>query len=108
MNFKKSQCFFGLTVVSDAGDGCGHTVLSSMSGTVASRNYPGTYPNHTQCVWSLKVPTGYTLHLTFGDFDLEWSRDCKASTLTITDKSKAINLGKIFMFSVLYSNIYNH
>ncbi|KAM9488287.1 discoidin, CUB and LCCL domain-containing protein 1 isoform 2-T2 [Clarias gariepinus] len=77
------------------GDGCGHTILRPMSGTVASRNYPGTYPNHTQCAWSLKVPTGYTLNLTFGDFDLEWSKDCKAGSLTITDKSKAIILGPV-------------
>ncbi|XP_060778198.1 discoidin, CUB and LCCL domain-containing protein 1 isoform X2 [Neoarius graeffei] len=84
-----------LLVHGQEGDGCGHTVLSPKSGTVASRNYPGTYPNHTQCVWTLKVPTGYTLRLTFGDFDLEWSKDCKAGSLTITDKSKAINLDLI-------------
>lgn len=102
-----SQHYLVLTVVSTAGDGCGHTSLSPMSGTVASRNYPGTYPNHTQCVWSLNVPTRYTLHLTFGDFDLEWSKDCKAGSLTITDKNKGINLGKEFMFSFLYSNIRN-
>lgn len=90
--------FAVLTVPSTAGDGCGHTILSSMSGTVASRNFPGTYPNYTQCVWRLKVPTGHTLQLTFGDFDLERSKDCKAGSLTITDKSKAISLGKGFTF----------
>ncbi|XP_017331140.1 discoidin, CUB and LCCL domain-containing protein 1 isoform X1 [Ictalurus punctatus] len=84
-----------LLVYGQEGDGCGHTSLSPMSGTVASRNYPGTYPNHTQCVWSLNVPTRYTLHLTFGDFDLEWSKDCKAGSLTITDKNKGINLGPL-------------
>ncbi|KAK3551343.1 hypothetical protein QTP70_015024, partial [Hemibagrus guttatus] len=84
-----------LLVHCQEGDGCGHTILSLMSGTVASRNYPGTYPNHTQCVWSLKVPTGHMLLLTFGDFDLEWSKDCKAGALTITDKSKSINVGPL-------------
>ncbi|XP_060725945.1 discoidin, CUB and LCCL domain-containing protein 1 [Tachysurus vachellii] len=84
-----------LLVHGQEGDGCGHTILSPMSGTVTSRNYPGTYPNHTQCVWSLKVPTGNTLHLTFGDFDLEWRKDCKAGALTITDQSKAVNLGPL-------------
>ncbi|TSQ69516.1 Discoidin, CUB and LCCL domain-containing protein 1 [Bagarius yarrelli] len=99
--FTAHFCVFSVHMVmlvhsrSQEGDGCGHTILSPMSGTVASRNYPGTYPNNTQCVWSLKVPTGYTLHLTFGDFDLEWSKDCKAGTLTITDKSKAITFGPL-------------
>ncbi|KAI5106356.1 discoidin, CUB and LCCL domain-containing protein 1-like [Silurus meridionalis] len=84
-----------LLVHAQDGDGCGHTILGPMSGTVASRNYPGTYPNHTQCMWSLKVPTGYTLNLIFGDFDLEWSKDCKAGSLTITEKSKAFTLGPL-------------
>ncbi|XP_062848224.1 discoidin, CUB and LCCL domain-containing protein 1 [Trichomycterus rosablanca] len=82
-----------LQVNTQEGDGCGHTVLSPKSGTIASRNYPGTYPNQTQCVWNLKVPAGFTLHLTFGDFDLEWSKDCRAGSLTITDKSRTINMG---------------
>ncbi|XP_072535880.1 discoidin, CUB and LCCL domain-containing protein 1 isoform X2 [Salminus brasiliensis] len=77
------------------GGGCGHTVLSSRSGTVASRNYPGTYPNHTHCEWSLRVPQGHTLRLTFGDFDLEWSQDCRAGSLTIIDKSGVITLGPL-------------
>ncbi|NXG64368.1 DCBD1 protein, partial [Hemiprocne comata] len=29
------------------GDGCGHTLLTPQSGTLSSKNYPGTYPNHT-------------------------------------------------------------
>lgn len=101
----RGECLFSavLAVVSTAGEGCGHTTLSSTSGTVASRNYPGTYPNHTQCVWSLKVRTGHTLHLTFGDFDLEWSKDCKAGFLTISDRSKAISLGREFVFSETYT-----
>lgn len=107
MNVFSQHILSVLSVVFSLGDGCGHTILRPMSGTVASRNYPGTYPNHTQCAWSLKVPTGYTLNLTFGDFDLEWSKDCKAGSLTITDKSKAIILGREFMLSFLNSKIHN-
>ncbi|KAG9276426.1 discoidin, CUB and LCCL domain-containing protein 1-like [Astyanax mexicanus] len=84
-----------LLVYGQKGDGCGHTVLSPRSGTVASRNYPGTYPNHTHCEWSLRVPQGHTLHLTFGDFDLEWSHDCRAGSLTVIDKSGVITLGPL-------------
>uniref|UniRef100_A0A8C5XV82 Discoidin, CUB and LCCL domain containing 1 n=1 Tax=Microcebus murinus TaxID=30608 RepID=A0A8C5XV82_MICMU len=33
----------------DPGDGCGHLGTYQYSGTVISKNYPGTYPNHTVC-----------------------------------------------------------
>lgn len=75
------------------GDGCGHTVLGPTSGTLASRNFPGTYPNRTQCEWNLRVPEGRTLLLTFGDFDLERSHDCAAGSLTITDGSGSARVG---------------
>ncbi|XP_056619238.1 discoidin, CUB and LCCL domain-containing protein 1 [Triplophysa dalaica] len=82
-------------VCGQRGDGCGHTVLSPTSGTLASRNFPGTYPNHTQCEWNLRVPVGRTLLLTFGDFDLEWSQDCVAGSLTITDSSGSTRVGPL-------------
>ncbi|RXM90690.1 Discoidin, CUB and LCCL domain-containing protein 2, partial [Acipenser ruthenus] len=66
-----------------AGEGCGHTVQGSSSGTLASRNFPGTYPNDTQCEWRLQAPQGTGLTLVFGDFDLEYSKHCTAGSLTI-------------------------
>ncbi|XP_037392466.1 discoidin, CUB and LCCL domain-containing protein 1 [Pygocentrus nattereri] len=96
--FSGVWCIFSLETLlvhGQGGDGCGHTVLSLRSGTVASKNYPGTYPNHTYCEWSLRVPQGHTLRLTFGDFDLEWSQDCRASSLTIIDKSGVEILGPL-------------
>ncbi|XP_042597319.1 discoidin, CUB and LCCL domain-containing protein 1-like [Cyprinus carpio] len=82
-------------VCGQKGNGCGHTVLSSTSGTLTSLNFPGTYPNHTQCEWTLRVPKGQTLLLTFGDFDLERSQDCISGSLTITDTSGAIRVGPL-------------
>ncbi|XP_051575587.1 discoidin, CUB and LCCL domain-containing protein 1-like isoform X2 [Myxocyprinus asiaticus] len=82
-------------VCGQKGDGCGHTILSSTSGTLASCNFPGTYPNHTQCEWSLRVPKAQTLLLTFGDFDLEWSQDCIAGSLTITDSNGDTRVGPL-------------
>ncbi|XP_030637876.1 discoidin, CUB and LCCL domain-containing protein 1 [Chanos chanos] len=87
--------FETLLVYGQEGNGCGHTVLSSKSGTLTSRNYPGTYPNNTHCEWRLRVPQGHTLRLVFGDFNLEWSRDCAAGSLTITDSGGAIRLGPL-------------
>uniref|UniRef100_A0A8C6JQP6 Uncharacterized protein n=1 Tax=Melopsittacus undulatus TaxID=13146 RepID=A0A8C6JQP6_MELUD len=67
------------------GDGCGHTLLTPQSGTLSSRNYPGTYPNHTMCRWRLRSPPGTFLLLTFGDVDLEPSERCASSSLLLTD-----------------------
>ncbi|KAL2084960.1 hypothetical protein ACEWY4_020478 [Coilia grayii] len=75
-----------LLVSGQDGNGCGHTVLGTKSGTLTSLNYPGTYPNHTQCDWRIQVPQGKTLHLYFGDFNLEQSEDCQAGSLTIADE----------------------
>ncbi|NXD26536.1 DCBD1 protein, partial [Spelaeornis formosus] len=68
-----------------AGNGCGHTLLTPHSGTLSSKNYPGTYPNHTMCCWQLQAPPGTSLLLAFGDVDLEPSEHCVHSSLLLTD-----------------------
>jgi len=88
---------------SPLGNGCGHTVLSPTSGTLTSLNFPGTYPNHTQCEWGLRVAKGQTLLLTFGDFDLEWSQDCISGSLTITDTSGATRVGMTLFTQTLWN-----
>ncbi|KFQ54229.1 Discoidin, CUB and LCCL domain-containing protein 2, partial [Nestor notabilis] len=76
------------------GDGCGHTLLTPHSGTLSSKNYPGTYPNHTTCRWRLRTPPGTFLLLTFGDVDLEPSERCARSSLLLTDPQAGISYGK--------------
>ncbi|NWV80562.1 DCBD1 protein, partial [Dasyornis broadbenti] len=68
-----------------AGSGCGHTLLAPHSGTLSSKNYPGTYPNHTMCRWRLQAPAGTSLLLAFGDVDLEPSEHCAHSSLLLAD-----------------------
>ncbi|NWH62040.1 DCBD1 protein, partial [Geococcyx californianus] len=68
-----------------SGDGCGHTLLTPHSGTLSSKNYPGTYPNHTACRWHLRAPPGTSLLLAFGDVDLEPSEHCARSSLLLAD-----------------------
>uniref|UniRef100_A0A8C5UG93 Uncharacterized protein n=1 Tax=Malurus cyaneus samueli TaxID=2593467 RepID=A0A8C5UG93_9PASS len=68
-----------------AGNGCGHTLLTPHSGTLSSKNYPGTYPNHTMCRWRLQVPPDTSLLLAFGDVDLEPSEHCAHSSLLLAD-----------------------
>ncbi|XP_062395263.1 discoidin, CUB and LCCL domain-containing protein 1 [Sardina pilchardus] len=84
-----------LLVSAQEGNGCGHTVLGAKSGTLTSLNYPGTYPNHTQCDWRVQVPRGETLRLYFGDFNLEESKNCQAGSLTIADSGGVVILGPI-------------
>uniref|UniRef100_A0A3Q3WDU4 Uncharacterized protein n=1 Tax=Mola mola TaxID=94237 RepID=A0A3Q3WDU4_MOLML len=78
-----------------SGDGCGHTVLGTESGTLASQNYPGTYPSDTWCKWRLRVPEGRTLRLLFGDFDVESSPACSNGSLVITDRNGDAVLGPV-------------
>ncbi|NXV22976.1 DCBD1 protein, partial [Cepphus grylle] len=76
-----------------AGDGCGHTLLTPHSGTLSSKNYPGTYPNHTACRWRLRAPPGTSLLLAFGDVDLEPSERCAHSSLLLTDPQAGTTYG---------------
>ncbi|OXB60271.1 hypothetical protein ASZ78_011091, partial [Callipepla squamata] len=75
------------------GDGCGHTVLTEQSGTLSSRNYPGTYPNHTACRWQLRAPPGTSLIVAFGDVDLEPSEHCAHSSLLLADPESGTAYG---------------
>ncbi|OXB61948.1 hypothetical protein ASZ78_013993 [Callipepla squamata] len=68
------------------GDGCGHIVMYQDSGTLASKNYPGTYPNYTLCEKKIQVPQGKRLILKIGDLDIE-SQKCESSYLTIMSSS---------------------
>ncbi|XP_062996656.1 discoidin, CUB and LCCL domain-containing protein 1-like [Elgaria multicarinata webbii] len=75
------------------GDGCGHSVLTPYSGTLASKNYPGTYPNVTSCEWRIRGATGSHLSLTFGDMDIEASERCKSGFLLLSSLSDGSSFG---------------
>ncbi|KAM6185335.1 discoidin, CUB and LCCL domain-containing protein 1 [Rhynchocyon petersi] len=68
------------------GDGCGHIVTYQDSGTITSKNYPGTYPNHTVCEKTITVPKGKRLILRLGDLDIE-SQTCASDYLLFTSNS---------------------
>ncbi|XP_041843249.1 discoidin, CUB and LCCL domain-containing protein 1 isoform X3 [Melanotaenia boesemani] len=91
--FKSPSCLIVLFFVS--GNGCGHTLLGPESGTVASQNYPGTYPSNTWCKWRLRVPEGRTLRLLFGDFDIEGGPGCSNGSVVITDKNGEPTMGPV-------------
>ncbi|XP_021564632.1 discoidin, CUB and LCCL domain-containing protein 1 [Carlito syrichta] len=53
---------------------------------MTSKNYPGTYPNHTVCEKTITVPKGKTLILRLGDLDIE-SQTCTSDYLLFTSSS---------------------
>ncbi|XP_071074738.1 discoidin, CUB and LCCL domain-containing protein 1 isoform X2 [Dasypus novemcinctus] len=71
----------------ERGDGCGHLVVYQDSGTMTSKNYPGTYPNHTVCEKTITVPKGKRLILRLGDLDIE-SQTCASDYLLFTSSSE--------------------
>lgn len=78
-----------------SGNGCGHTALGVESGTLASQNYPRTYPSNVWCKWRLRVAEGRTLRLLFGDFDIEDSPGCANGSLVITGSNGEPRLGNV-------------
>ncbi|XP_057596060.1 discoidin, CUB and LCCL domain-containing protein 1 isoform X2 [Hippopotamus amphibius kiboko] len=72
-------------------DGCGHIVTYKDSGTMTSKNYPGTYPNHTVCEKTITVPKGKRLILRLGDLDIE-SQTCASDYLLFTSSSDQYDL----------------
>ncbi|XP_062953396.1 discoidin, CUB and LCCL domain-containing protein 1 isoform X2 [Cynocephalus volans] len=70
----------------ELGDGCGYIVTYEDSGTMTSKNYPGTYPNHTVCEKTIRVPKGKRLILKLGDLDIE-SQTCASDYLLFTSSS---------------------
>ncbi|XP_037532969.1 discoidin, CUB and LCCL domain-containing protein 1 [Nematolebias whitei] len=77
------------------GNGCGHTLLGAQSGTLASQNYPGTYPSNSWCKWRLRVPERRTLRLLFGDFDIENSPGCSNGSVVISDQAGKPIIGPV-------------
>ena len=54
--------------------GCGG-YYTSMRGTFTSENYPSPYAHNSRCRYTIMVPEGYSINLTFTDFDLEYNVD---------------------------------
>uniref|UniRef100_A0A8C2S2C0 Discoidin, CUB and LCCL domain containing 1 n=1 Tax=Capra hircus TaxID=9925 RepID=A0A8C2S2C0_CAPHI len=83
---KNSFHFLLVSFFSLPGDGCGHMVTYKDSGTMTSKNYPGTYPNHTVCEKTITVPKGKRLILRLGDLDIE-SQTCASDYLLFSSSS---------------------
>ncbi|XP_058866216.1 hatching enzyme 1.2-like [Acipenser ruthenus] len=60
-------------------------ILTAVSGTLTSPNYPLEYPVNTDCMWIINAPKGYKVSLTISSFDVEYSEDCSYDYLTLRD-----------------------
>ncbi|XP_058866284.1 hatching enzyme 1.2-like [Acipenser ruthenus] len=63
-------------------------ILTAVSGTLTSSNYPLEYPVNTDCIWIINAPKGYKVSLTISSFDVEYSEDCSYDYLNLRDGPK--------------------
>ncbi|XP_006859879.1 PREDICTED: procollagen C-endopeptidase enhancer 1 [Chrysochloris asiatica] len=61
---------------------CGGEVTGE-SGYVASEGFPNLYPPNKECIWTVTVPKGQTVSLSFRVFDLELHPACRYDALEV-------------------------
>lgn len=59
--------------------------LSSEEGSIASPNYPLSYPNNANCEWILSTSPGNRVYITFEKFDIDYSENCNEDYLEIRE-----------------------
>lgn len=57
--------------------------MSGESGYVASEGFPNLYPPNKECVWTVTVPEGQKVSLSFRVFDLEQHPACRYDALEV-------------------------
>ncbi|XP_060505326.1 procollagen C-endopeptidase enhancer 1 isoform X1 [Panthera onca] len=61
---------------------CGGDVTGE-SGYVASEGFPNLYPSNKECIWTITVPEGQTVSLSFRVFDFELHPACRYDALEV-------------------------
>ncbi|XP_040824205.1 cubilin [Ochotona curzoniae] len=68
---------------------CGGNIYihgADSAGYVTSPNYPGNYPQHTDCIWIISAPSGKLIRLHFEDqFNIEATPNCTSNYLELRD-----------------------
>ncbi|MBN3313300.1 CDCP2 protein, partial [Atractosteus spatula] len=65
-------------------DVCGG-VLTGLSGTISSPDYPDSYPNNAECSWTVRVSNRTVVSLVFLDFQLENNEQCGFDYVAVFD-----------------------
>ncbi|XP_077015423.1 cubilin-like [Tamandua tetradactyla] len=71
-------------VWTSSSSGCGG-VLSGARGSFTSPGYPGTYPNHTHCEWTLLAPAETAITVSFPFVSIDGPEDCAHNYLRLHD-----------------------
>ncbi|XP_048481076.1 cubilin-like [Plutella xylostella] len=61
--------------------------LTSEQGSIATPNYPGSYPANTNCEWTLKTSPGNRVYITFERFNIEYSEGCNKDYLEVRENN---------------------
>ncbi|MBZ3869821.1 Deleted in malignant brain tumors 1 protein [Sciurus carolinensis] len=83
------SCFSG------GGNSCGG-VISSLSGSFSSPQYPENYPTDIQCVWEIHVDKKFRIELTIPSLNLEDILGCPYDSVEIFDGPRiaSLSMGK--------------
>ncbi|XP_077323984.1 embryonic protein UVS.2-like [Lithobates pipiens] len=60
------------------------TLLNNNTGILTSDNYPSAYPNNSDCVWLIRVPSGL-VSLKFSSFNIQSTPNCDSDYMRIYD-----------------------
>ncbi|XP_075901094.1 bone morphogenetic protein 1-like [Nelusetta ayraudi] len=71
-------------------------VLTGVSGTVSSPNWPHRYPSKKACTWALSTTPGHRIRLVFNEVDMEAHLECAYDHLEVFDgrDARASSLGR--------------
>ncbi|XP_045491488.1 LOW QUALITY PROTEIN: cubilin homolog [Colias croceus] len=83
---------------------CGGT-LSSEEGSIASPNYPLSYPHAMDCEWVINTSPGNSMYLNFEKFDLAYSDRCNEDYLEIRENDGAGTLLGVYCGDEIPTNI---
>ncbi|XP_067113967.1 bone morphogenetic protein 1-like isoform X1 [Osmerus mordax] len=93
------QCRSGFVLHDNKHDckeaGCDHLV-SAVSGTITSPNWPDKYPSKKACTWALSTTLGHRIKIAFDEIDMEAHLECAYDHLEIYDgrDGRAPSLGR--------------
>ncbi|XP_013175197.1 PREDICTED: cubilin-like [Papilio xuthus] len=82
---------------------CGGT-LTSEEGTIASPNYPQSYPPESDCEWILSTSPGNKVYITFEELNIENSEGCNEDYLEVREDNGGGRLIGAFCGNVLPTN----
>ncbi|XP_028834623.1 CUB and sushi domain-containing protein 3-like isoform X3 [Denticeps clupeoides] len=65
--------------------------LTEFTGVILSPGFPGNYPSGLDCIWTVKLPIGFGIHLQFLNFSTEAVHDYLEVRSGVPDASSIIN-----------------